>query len=139
MRVDRSSGPDARSGNCRTSVWGRRAGLQRSSGELVIYVLIPLGAFVVMSAVFIGLMQRNVRRSTRMRGIVTGRHFVPAHASLEVGNRAFENRVMVGDSWVLDIEKAGQRGHAVVSQEEFDRMQVGDAFEREMRAGNAPV
>ena len=101
--------------------------------ELVIYVLIPFGVFAVFSAVMIALIQRNIRLSTRMHGIVTGKRYVPTHGSLEASGSGGGRAIVVPDSWVLDIDDDGRHGHAVVSEHDFERIQTGDEYPGNLR------
>ena len=92
-------------------------------------VLIPFGVFAVFSATVIWLIQRNIRRSTRMHGVVTGKRFSPAHGNLAASGNRGERVVVVPDSWVLDVEDGRHHGHAVVSEAEFDSVQIGDEYD----------
>ncbi|QNE35230.1 hypothetical protein [Leifsonia shinshuensis] len=98
-------------------------------------VLIPFGAFAVFCVIVFWLMQRNIRRSTRMHGLITAKRFSPAHGSFAANGGRGEHVVVTPDSWVLDIDDGRHHGHAVVSHGVFDEVRVGDEYDGEPDAG----
>lgn len=93
------------------------------------FVLLPFLAFGVIVSFVAFSLNRNIRRTTRATGTVVAKRFVPGHGATSAngspnGGRAFATP----DSWVLDIERDGKAGNAVVSQEVFDRIEIGDFY-----------
>lgn len=95
----------------------------------MIYALIPFAAFGIFAAGTAWFLKRNVRRTTRSTGVVIGKRFIPAHAGVAAnGSRSGGNALVVPDSWVLEINRHGKPGTAVVSQETYNRLNIGDNY-----------
>lgn len=100
----------------------------------MIFVVVPFAGLIVLVAIVSWLLHRNLKRTTRASGVVVAKHFSASHGGQTAngnpnGGRAFS----VPDAWVLEIDDDGRRGTAVVSQEVYESVEVGDFFDGEVR------
>jgi len=94
--------------------------------ESIVLLLMLLG-MVGVSGIFILLIERNVRCSSRACGVVVEKRIVPAHSDVSGNGRTFIV-VNAADSCVLVVEEKGVRRSVVVLPDEFEGFQLGDYF-----------